>query len=116
MPSTDIAFSPAVKSVQERRGRLRSHHIAVGMTKNEQDLLRITWQMQKFPGYSDQLTRHSKRSGISSEASLFSLRKRKPKVSQAVCACFMSDESPPMDAWPVRLRHQRQFVQPFLSP
>lgn len=35
MPSTDIAFSPAVKSVQERRGRLRSHHIAVGMTKNE---------------------------------------------------------------------------------
>ena len=59
MPSTDIAFSPAVKSVQERRGRLRSHHIAVGMTKNEQDLLRITWQRQKFPGYSDQLTRHS---------------------------------------------------------
>ena len=36
---------------------LRSHHVAVGMTKNEQDLFRIAWQRQKFPGYADQRTR-----------------------------------------------------------
>jgi hypothetical protein len=28
---------------------LRSHHIAVGMTKSEQDLFRATWQRHKFP-------------------------------------------------------------------
>ena len=31
--------------------------MAVGMTKNEQDLFRITWQGQKFPGYADQVAR-----------------------------------------------------------
>jgi hypothetical protein len=36
---------------------LRSHYIAVGMTKSEQELFRITWQRQKFPGYADQLKR-----------------------------------------------------------
>src|SRR6476646_10151925 len=38
---------------------LRSHHVAVGMTKNEQDLFRSPWQRQKFPGYADQRTRLS---------------------------------------------------------
>ena len=38
---------------------LRSHHIAVGMTKSEQDLFRATWQRHKFPGHADQLTRLS---------------------------------------------------------
>ena len=38
---------------------LRSHHVAVGMTKNEQDLFRIAWQRQKFPSDVDQLTRLS---------------------------------------------------------
>jgi hypothetical protein len=36
---------------------LRSHHVALGMTKNEQDMFRITWQRQKFPEYADQLNR-----------------------------------------------------------
>ena len=31
--------------------------MAVGMTKNEQDLFRINWQRQKFPGYADQVAR-----------------------------------------------------------
>ena len=36
---------------------LRNHHVAVGMTQNEQDLFRVSWQRQKFPNYSDHLIR-----------------------------------------------------------
>ena len=38
---------------------LRSRHVAVGMTKSEQEFFRVTWQRQKFPGYADQRTRLS---------------------------------------------------------
>jgi len=36
---------------------LRSHHVAVGMTQNEQASFRIAWQRQKFPGHAEHLNR-----------------------------------------------------------
>jgi len=36
---------------------LRSHHVAIGMSKNEQDSFRIAWQRRKFPGQADKLSR-----------------------------------------------------------
>jgi hypothetical protein len=50
---------------------LRSHHVAVGMTKNEQDLFRIAWERQKFPRYANQRTASATLLGILSEVSLF---------------------------------------------
>jgi hypothetical protein len=47
---------------------LRSHHFAVGMTKSEQELFRITWQRRKYPDHVDQLARLN--SGMSNGASL----------------------------------------------
>jgi hypothetical protein len=36
---------------------LRSHHVAIGMSKNEQDSFRVAWQSRKFPGQADKLSR-----------------------------------------------------------
>jgi hypothetical protein len=39
------------------RAILRSHHIAVGMSKNEQDLFRIVWLRKRFPDDVEKLNR-----------------------------------------------------------
>jgi hypothetical protein len=54
-------------------GILRSHHVAVGMTKNEQELFCIAWLRKRFPADVEKLGRLDRPSGTSSEPSLFLL-------------------------------------------